>query len=668
MGKHTVWVIILLLHTVACTTLSLPPVGQMVGGPAAQAYPDAGAVVLEDEATLEYRVMTPPGGGKARLLAVLDHRRRLKILTESGLGEAVVRLPIDGYSTVTRVVGRAVADHHKIKNMGNSAARLVERQAVEARAPDVKDLTFEVPGAQVGGIIEYRYERVYLDPLWVGPWVYGDKLPTLRAELGVISDPQVQMDIRHGLGDHGIDRKPVRRDVLPDGRVRLVFVEVNLPGMFLEPQGVHVAHRAPWTACMVRKHKLPGEPAQRFSTWDSIAAHVAEAMALSPNQAAVRHGDLRQRIGEVRAQTVPLAVPGLGVQRPDQSRHADPNVPICAREAAARALETLGAPLPYLLLTGPQMPPFAEDFPAAYPFSRVVLAVPADASWLRNQHCTGAAFERDLLCGVSPGDSILFDPSCPDCPLGTLAPGLADSRALRVEPDGSSHWVDVRGGGPGLHALVQNVTLVMDVDGSMRGPIKAQARGSMGGLWRAKLRHVGRVAGSRVQQDEQVGRINAQMLLGEGEAPRADGIRLTHLYDADQPLLAQATALGQARKAGYETFTLRALDLTGSSVPDFWQGARQGAVVLGGPSWLETHAQVELPVGYVAQLPEPVTVAGNVAEYAAGFSQKGRVLYFSRRMVLKQAAIDGEDWPAFHDFFNQVRAYEKATVVLQAQK
>jgi hypothetical protein len=455
---------------------------------------------------------------------------------------------------------------------------------------------------------------------------------------------------------------------LEDGRVRLVFVEVDLPGMFLEPHGVHVAHRAPWTACVPRKNSVPGQPVQRWSSWDSIAAHVREAMALANEKASARHGDLRQRIGEVRAQTVPLAVPGMGVQRPDQSRGASPNVPICPREAAARAMETLGGALPYLLLTGPQMPPFAEDFPAAYPFSRIALMVPVEASWLRNLRCDGPAFGRDLLCGVRAGDSILFDPACPDCPLGTLAPGYAESRALRVEADGRSRWVDVHAGGPGLHALVQNVTLTMDVDGSLRGPAHVQARGMIGGVWRQRLRHVGRVAGSRVQEAEQAGRINADMLLGDAEAPRADGIRLTHLYDVDQPLMAQAEVLGQATKAGFETFTLRAVDLVGSSVPKFWQGSRQGAVVLGGPWWLETTVEVALPVGYVGQLPEPIAVAGDVADYAAGFSQKGRKLFFSRRLVMKQAAIAAEDWPAFHDFFNQLRRYEDAAVLLQAQK
>ena len=65
---------------------------------------------FDDSAVLDYRLVAakaphdPP-----RLLAVLQHRRRLKILTPEGLAEASVRLPIDGYSTVSFVEARSVS-------------------------------------------------------------------------------------------------------------------------------------------------------------------------------------------------------------------------------------------------------------------------------------------------------------------------------------------------------------------------------------------------------------------------------------------------------------------------------------------------------------------------------------------------------------------------------
>ena len=662
--------VLTLLVLAGCATFSLPPIGSVIPGPEADAYPDAGAVILEDEATLEYRVMPPPSGGKPQLVAVLDHRRKLKILTEAGKPEADVRLPVDGFSTVTRVVGRSVAPGQTLVNLNSDAVVVQDREEVTARADAVKDLTLHISGAQVGGVIEYRYERIFLDPLYVPPWIYGAHLPCLRAELGVISDPRVEVDLRHGRGDAGVDRRPVRRDVLEDGRTRLVFVETDLAGMFAEPHGVHPAHRAPWTAVMLRQSRL-GDGVRRYDSWDSVAAHVQQQMHLADEPHPGVHGDLLARVAALRAQIWPLAIEGLGVQRPDQSRAAKANQPICYREAAARALKSfadLAIDVPYLLLTGPQMPPFAEDFPAGYPFGRIALELPAQAAWLRGLRCDGPAYARDLLCGVKVGDLILFDPGCPACPLGTLTPGFADSRALKVAKDGSTRWVDLHLGGPASHSLVQDINLAMDVDGSLSGPIHVQARGNVAGVWRGRLRRAAEVTDAKHERLKEMGRVNAQMLLGDDVSPRADGIVLVDPALVDRPLGARAQVLGQARKGGYETFSFTALDLAGASIPAFWRGARQGAVVLGGPSWLETTVEVALPVGYVAQLPPQKTLTGAVADYAAGFSQRGRTLYFSRRLVLKQAALAADDWADFHDFFGQVRAYEAAAVQLQAQK
>ena len=52
--------------------------------PVAKDFPDAGLVILEDVGKLEYKVVNLENG-EARLLAVLDHRRKIKILREGGL-------------------------------------------------------------------------------------------------------------------------------------------------------------------------------------------------------------------------------------------------------------------------------------------------------------------------------------------------------------------------------------------------------------------------------------------------------------------------------------------------------------------------------------------------------------------------------------------------------
>ncbi|RYF11364.1 MAG: hypothetical protein EOO40_03450, partial [Deltaproteobacteria bacterium] len=191
--------LVLLMVQLGCAGLSLPR-ALLTDGLSASTFPDAGAVVLEDEATLEFRVMQVPNVKPAtkRLVAVLDHRRRMKILRETGLAQANVRMPVDGFTTVLRVVGRSVAPDGSETWMSPRSLHLVDRKEVDARAPEVVDLNFEIPGAQVGGLVEYRYERVFLDPALVPVYLFGAAIPVVHSELGIVTDPEVKLDYRFG--------------------------------------------------------------------------------------------------------------------------------------------------------------------------------------------------------------------------------------------------------------------------------------------------------------------------------------------------------------------------------------------------------------------------------------------------------------------------------------
>ncbi|MEO0594213.1 MAG: hypothetical protein AAFZ38_11590, partial [Myxococcota bacterium] len=51
-------------------------------------WPEVGAAVLDDRATLTYQVVTTADG--PRVIAVIDHRRRIKILGEVGLSQSKI--------------------------------------------------------------------------------------------------------------------------------------------------------------------------------------------------------------------------------------------------------------------------------------------------------------------------------------------------------------------------------------------------------------------------------------------------------------------------------------------------------------------------------------------------------------------------------------------------
>ena len=107
MVMRTILNIFMLLALMGCAN-ALPafPPALIPQSPSAGEWPDAGAAVLDDIRTLEFRESS--AGDRQRLIAVLVHRLRYKVLSERGLRHATMKLPVDGYSSITQVAGRSV--------------------------------------------------------------------------------------------------------------------------------------------------------------------------------------------------------------------------------------------------------------------------------------------------------------------------------------------------------------------------------------------------------------------------------------------------------------------------------------------------------------------------------------------------------------------------------
>lgn len=650
----------LLVVATGCAGLRLPPAG-VVGGPSPEQVPDAGAVVLEDEATLEYRNMAL-ADGRRRLVAVLDHRRKLKLLRPDGAVEANVRLPLDGESTVTRVVARAISPEGRVTNMAPEAVWAEAQPGAGRAAPEMQLLAFDVPGTQPGGAVEYRYERVYLDPWNVPPWVFGGRLPTVRATFGVVSPEGMRVDLAHGRGERTLDRQPAKRDVY-GGRQRLIFREDDLPGYFAAPHAVHLARRAPWLAAQLRSARVDGE-AVRMTSWDDVGAHLQAQLAkvgAQPDDAPTL-----RRLDAIRHELVTSPEVGFGGRAPQAAEALAKGTLACSRDAAAYALGRLGGAGPrvrLLLATGPEAPPLRPDFPALYPFRRAALALQFEASWRQKMQCEGPGWRRDFLCGAKAGDWVYFAPDCPDCPLGVVPAGYAGARALQFDDTGKARFVTLDAGDAERHALSTEARLTMDVAGELTGTLDAEAHGLMAARWRAAL---GRPAGAPEgpAAASHAATAHYRSIYGDGRGPRAENITVRGVDDTDRGLWAHAQLNVRAPRLPGDTYTLRVDDLTGESIPPSWRPERQQAAVLEGPSWHESLVLVTLPLGVEAAARPPLKLVHEAAEYAAGFVQHGRTLKFSRRFVLKAAQVRPEAWASFQDFFARVRAYEHTPLPL----
>jgi hypothetical protein len=617
--------------------------------PSASEWPDVGAIVLEDVAELDYR-MSRPEEGSPKLIAVLEHRRRIKILTEDGLAEARMRFPIDGYSTVSRIEARSVSASGDVHDMSPGQMRAVALEGAAAKASDLKELVIAVPGASVGGVIDVRYQRVYTVPELVPVWVFGGRLPTVRSELALVHDEGVKIDYRYGIGEEARDVQPLRRKGA-DGRDRVLFVERELPAFYPEPHMPHLSRIAPWLAPVVTVARL-GEQRLRLETWKDVAARVTEMFAKVGGE--VLSGTPESRYRQVRDKLVGLDLPGLGVRTPIASTGLLYGEPACTRDAAAlllKAFEGSEAKFFPAFLTAPIGPRPIEGLPGLYPFVRAVVAVDVSAIIASDPTCREDPVSRGLLCSVPENSYAFLDPACAHCRFGELPTELTGGRALVVLPKGPV-WVDVPDDPPERNRAMTQYRLQLDVDGTMQGKMNGEITGVMS----RELR--GRLAKDASASDAAL----AAALFGAEPAAALTESSLKPLDRADKPLRVEGKLAAKLEKLGYEDFRINPQEVLGPAVPGRWRATRRYPAVLPAPAWIETVATIDLPVGYKVE-EQPITkIVKPFAEYAAGFGRRDRTLNFSRRVVLKRHILSPEEWREFREFVEEIEAIESKGV------
>ncbi len=647
-----IWVVGLLLMQ-GCSLFSryTLPAPYVPREPSASDWPDVGAVILEDVTTLEYRVMTPPGAAASRLVAVQDRRRKLKVLRESGLAQADVELNIDGFTTVTRVVARSVTPEGAEQPMSPKALQAYVRSDPSARAPDVKTLKFHIPGAVVGGVVEYRYERVYADPYLVPPYVFGDPLPTMHAEFGLVVGPQIKVDYRFAQGDKVVDRPPLHSSLGGD-QERLLFVEKDLPALYPEPMSPHITRDASWIGVALRTERL-GDTVHRLETWNDVGGLIWRRLQETDGEHGV-DGNPLQRYQTFRQAVHPVLLPGLGVRAPQSLPELWHGAPACSRDAAmmlVRAWEDSGVDAYAAMLTGPSGPPAHDDFPALYPFVRAGVALQMTQEMMATQNCGDTPLKQGPLCGTPVGGFVWVDPLCKLCAFGTFPSGLAGGRAFLVSKN-QSGWVDMPVDPPQRNAVEVALKWDMDATGALEGTGTATVRGFLAAATRQDLIDTHR------SQDDQT-RVVKNVLLSPVSDGKLSSFKLVQQADLELPLGVEGRMSAKAMRKDYERFLMRPVDIAGSAIPEGWMGTRRTAALLDSPRWLETDVTVQLPAGYRAEVRPPIKVARDFAEYAAGFAIHGRQLRFSRRFVVKSHVVEAKDWADFQAFLETIRDFEQ---------
>jgi len=114
-------------------------------------------------------------------LKAREYRHRiLKVFKPEGLDAAAVSIPyLVGSWTVHEIEARAVLpDGSEVKLAQKD---IVIRRSAKAKGVSWKDITFQIPGAEVGAFLEYRYRIIYAGQWRSYRWTIQDDLPILKA-------------------------------------------------------------------------------------------------------------------------------------------------------------------------------------------------------------------------------------------------------------------------------------------------------------------------------------------------------------------------------------------------------------------------------------------------------------------------------------------------------
>jgi len=142
-------------------------------------YPDAGAVVLLDEANLE--IFNSSG----MAFSQLDRRMMIKVLNERGYKWANVTVPYSESSSITNIRARTILPNGKIIAISEKDVYDVTLYPQFVFYSDVRAKRFTMPAVEKGCVIEYSWRKTVRNFTYWTRWQFQHEEPTLLARYSV---------------------------------------------------------------------------------------------------------------------------------------------------------------------------------------------------------------------------------------------------------------------------------------------------------------------------------------------------------------------------------------------------------------------------------------------------------------------------------------------------
>ena len=610
--------------------------------PGAGQYPDANAVILDDD--IEVRFDSDAVSGKL----VIDEtvHLRARILREGGAGRAHVVVPYDpAFSSITSFAARTVSAAGKEHVYGWSDGVDGPRFAGFALYSDARALDLAMSPDTPGTVVEYRFTRRYHDWRMAGFGQHFDgRDPERRARLVVIAPTgwKIEAEARRG----GQPAELEHTTTEDRGLTTRVWEQHDLPALREETMsggaddGLEVAVRlASWTEHGTEVHAPPD--LRGLSAWlyqltqpppsSGAPAELAHELVRGlPDDETAR---ARRLYAWVRDHVSYCAIEiGLGGWQPHAAgetfrhRYGD------CKDKANLLREMFAA-------VGGK-----SDLVVLY--SHAGFPEPLDVVTRRTNH---AILQLHL-----PGGDVLADPTSPVTPLGALPLGDQEADVLPVTAAGAA----LR---RAPSSSAEDNTRELDVeltprDGELVGTFRAALRGAWADLGRAGL--------MRARHDDQAKPLGELLGLGLREIAAWAIDRLTP-PEAPTPLAAK----GALRyEHGWPQTSVRVVslaNLVGSRVPALPGGARREPLVLPCRERAVDHVRIALDDTAELSLPPPTIIERPYGRYELRWERAGGKLTITRTLVLGEHIFPAGAYGDVKGFFDEILAADARAITIR---
>jgi hypothetical protein len=199
---------------------------------------------------------------------VQENHYRLKILKQSGLSHADIRMAFSDETHISKIKAHTILPNGEMVKLRNQD--IFE----EDYDDDTKLITFSFPQAQVGAIIEFQYQarRQYI--FSIPTWYYREELPVIYSEFQIDIPPYYGYVQIHNQG-YNINSLP--KETFRDARIgmdadRYIFYVENLPGVRAENYITTISDYYTYSKLQLAQVSYPDQDTKKvLSDWNKLA-------------------------------------------------------------------------------------------------------------------------------------------------------------------------------------------------------------------------------------------------------------------------------------------------------------------------------------------------------------------------------------------------------------